>query len=56
MVRTGDTGTVGLRIDFSGKEAVDYRYFKSELFCICARGLPFDSYLATIAVRILEGI
>lgn len=24
MFRTGETGTVGFRIDFSGKEAVDY--------------------------------
>lgn len=55
MFRTGETGTVGLRMDFSGKEAVDYRCL-SQNCSAYARMVSVDSYLAAIAVGILEGI
>ena len=38
MFRTGETGTVGLRIDLSGKEAVDYASPELETISACAYG------------------
>ena len=54
MFRTGETGTVGFRIDFSGNEAVDYISLSQNrpAYARCSVG----SYLATIAIRILQGI
>jgi hypothetical protein len=50
MFRTGETGTVGLRIDFSGKEAVDYKnssqncsaYARAVPLVATWRRLPFE--------------
>jgi hypothetical protein len=52
IFRTGDTGTVGLRMDFRGKTAADYVIMsaisRSEMKCtmsepITLRRFPFES-------------
>lgn len=54
MLRTGETGTVGLRIDFRGKEAVDYKYCKSiSLISKTRADNSGITYLSTITIRIL---
>ena len=53
MFRTGETGTVGLRIDFRGPDVVDYNAPSSVYANARASD---DTYLATIPIGILESI
>lgn len=60
MFRTGDTGTVGFRIDLRGNEAVDYknnmREQPSYFFARVGKLKQRAAYLASVAIGLLQSI
>lgn len=56
MLRTGDTGTVGLRIDLRGNEAVDFIIVSSIIPFSVAHRREVQRYRATHLATITIGV